>query len=765
MLLVDREVRVLDANPRSERLVENSVVNCLNAPGGSYLRCARRHDSPDGCGHGPACQNCVLRRSVREVADGGEPVYDRDLEVVVERGTEPVILHLKVGASPVQIDGQRQVVVALYDVTAWHLTEQLYRTLFNEMGYGFLLFETVRTDSAGLPDFTVTAANPALLNLLGKHPDRLTGRLLRDVLTDLPDDFLAVLDGTLHTGEAAHCGFHLPSQDKHFEGTVFRPTEGQVAVIFTDVTDRKRAESQVRYERNLLYALMDNQPDRIFFKDADLRFIQVSKEQARALGLASAAEAVGKTLDELAPGEASRTTMRREREILRSGMPLRAQMEKTQDHQGKTHWDSVSKAPIRDAEGALIGIVGIVRDITPEIELQQQLQQATKMDAIGRLAGGVAHDFNNLLQAILGYTELLLTGVDEKDPQHDDLKQIERAARRATDLTRQLLMFSCKQRVEPQAIDLNQIILSTENMLKRLMGETIDIVLSLEPDLKPVLADPSQLEQILLNLAVNAKDAMPQGGRLTFRTGMKSIGKTDAASHPESRPGLFTCLTVSDTGSGIAPDLLPHLFEPFFTTKERGKGTGLGLSVIYGIVKQSGGWITVTSAKGRGSSFEIFLPASDLSPSGPDEGKQPPEGQTTLPGLGKTILLVEDEPGVRNLAALTLQSAGYRVFACEGAQKAKAVFARERDGIHLLFSDVVLLGQNGIDLALELRGSRPQLPILLCSGYADDTVRWDSIRQEGFHFLPKPYPITKLLAAVRDALSDRPLKTKEVNGG
>jgi len=751
MMLVDRETRVLNANPRAERLVDNDVLACVAQPCGVFLTCVHHKETADGCGHGIPCKNCVLRNTIREVAENGKPVFDRDMALTTERQGREETYYVKFGASPVMLKGQRHVVIAIYDVTDWYRTEQIYRTLFNEMDDGFLLVE--KTGTAPDAEVYIRAANPAVQKLAGHDIASLVGTVLgRSFL--IPVVLLENIQQVFETGKACRAQFFFEDIKKYVSCTVFRPMDRQVAVIFTDITEQKRAEQALLHERSLLYALMDNQPDRIFFKDAGLRFIKVSKEQARSLGLPSPAQAIGKTLEDLQPGDASRRTMEHERTILRTGKPLFAQVEKSVDAAGHAHWDSVSKAPLHDESGACVGIVGIARDITPEIELQQHLQQMTKMDAIGRLAGGVAHDFNNLLQAILGYTELLLSGTEEDSPQHGDLKEIERAAKRAADLTRQLLTFSRKQRIEPVVLDLNQTILSTVNMLKRLIGDTVHIEWYLDPALKTVLIDPSQMEQILLNLAVNAKDAMPSGGTLTFRTEMAQIDDEAAASHLEAHPGTFVKLTVSDTGQGIPEDVIPYVFEPFFTTKERGKGTGLGLSVIYGIVKQCGGWVNVTSSKNNGTHFSLYFPAQNTKADVSGEEKHPVfDGPTTLSGIGKTILLVEDEQGVRNLAALVLQNAGYKIHVCSGAEEAKAVFAKERDRIDLLFSDIVLIGQNGIDLALDLRKQKPTLPCLLCSGYANETVPWESLQKEGFHFLPKPYPVAKLMAAVAEALA------------
>jgi len=788
MMVVDREARLLSANQRAVQLFHSKVLECQNLGCGVFLRCYRHHEDPQGCGYGSECAECPLRCAIREVFDGAPNIYDRDMETVVDKNNgRPETFRLQFSVAPVLFNNQRQVVVAVHDITAWYRTEQLYQTLFTEMHYGFALQELIIGGHPNPIDFEYQTANPAFERLTGIPVSTLPRKTILTTFPDFPAELIATYAKVAQTGEACRFAFFTPRLSKHFEGTLFRSGPGQVASIFTDVTDRKQAEEKARasadetlrlleetkaaqhnlliaveeqkraddaliHERNLLYALMDNLPDRIYFKDTESRFLKISKAHAASLGLESPADAIGKTDADFKSADEAERVRAKEREIIATGNPLLAQVEQKRTADGRIRWVSASKAPIKDGQGRVVGLVGISRDITHEIELQQQLQQASKMDAIGRLAGGVAHDFNNLLQAILGFTEILISGVSEKDPQYEDLKEIERAAKRAADLTRQLLAFSRKQRIEPQTLDINHIISDTEKMLHRLMGEDIEIVQLLNPEAKPVLADPNQIEQIIINLAVNARDAMPQGGRLTFSTETVEMRPIDITMIPESHTGVFTCISVSDTGSGISPELLPHLFEPFFTTKGQGKGTGLGLSVIYGIVKQNDGWINVYSQEGQGSTFNVYLPVSKKSITAPSTPTALPPPPDTLPGLGKTILLVEDEPGVRSLATLVLQSAGFNVTACENAQVAASVFSRTPKRFDLLFSDVVLPGKNGIELAISLREMAPSLPVLLCSGYADDRVRWASIEKEGFHFINKPYPTAALLRAVLETL-------------
>ncbi|MFA5203626.1 MAG: CHASE domain-containing protein [Lentisphaeria bacterium] len=397
------------------------------------------------------------------------------------------------------------------------------------------------------------------------------------------------------------------------------------------------------------------------------------------------------------------------------------------------------------------GVLVTYRDLTREKELQQRLQQSSKLDAIGRLAGGVAHDFNNLLQVIRGCVDLLLAREDVPPGLRGDLMEVQRAGEQAAGLTRQLLAFGRKQEVAPCRLDLNASVTGIGKMLKRLLGEDIRTVLQLAPDLQPVQADPGQVEQVIMNLAINARDAMPGGGQLILRTTNVVIGEADVAAMPDARPGGFVRLSVADTGSGMGKETLAHIFEPFFSTKGS-KGTGLGLSVVYGIAKQSGGWVAVVSAPGEGTRFDVYLPVCretdrEAVPAVPVVDSGGPRGQ------GQRLLLVEDDVGVCAQAAQALQAAGYDVAACTSQAEAFSVFGREAGRFALLFSDVVLPDGTGVDLAERLRACRPGLPVLLCSGYTDERACWSQINDRAFRFLPKPYPLATLRRMVHELLA------------
>lgn len=399
-----------------------------------------------------------------------------------------------------------------------------------------------------------------------------------------------------------------------------------------------------------------------------------------------------------------------------------------------------------------------LRDITRRREAEEalrrseaQLRQSQKMDSIGRLTGGVAHDFNNLLTSILGYSSLVMGRDDVDQSLREDLGEIQKAAKSSSALVRQLLAFSRKQVLALKVLEMNEVITGFEKLLRRIIGEDIEIVIRPGDHLKQVKVDPGQIEQVIMNLAVNARDAMPEGGRLIFQTHNVTIDKESSRTIPGAEPGDFVCLSVSDTGTGMDSETREMIFEPFFTTGKNGEGTGLGLSTVYGIVKQHGGWIHVYSEPGRGSVFKIYLPAYSLSvrkrPSEPVSGKE-------LRGEGERILLVEDDKGVRFIAARTLRESGYVVFEAETARAARDIFERDDGDFKLILSDVVLPDQTGIDLVDELTSRNPDIPIMLCSGYLDDKSHISRINESGYSFLQKPYLPGELLEAVRQVLGE-----------
>jgi signal transduction histidine kinase/CheY-like chemotaxis protein len=382
-------------------------------------------------------------------------------------------------------------------------------------------------------------------------------------------------------------------------------------------------------------------------------------------------------------------------------------------------------------------------------ELEQQYHQAQKMDAVGRLAGGIAHDFNNMLTAMLGYCELLVDEPDLKDSHRSDIREIERAGRTAAQLTRQLLAFSRRQVVETTVLDLNAIVSGMDNMLHRLVGEHIEMKTTLGPDLDAIKADRGQIEQVILNLVVNARDTMPEGGRISIGTANVWLPDGVQSSHLTAPPGNYVMLAVGDTGNGIPPEIVEHLFEPFFTTKPTGKGTGLGLATVYGIVKQSNGGIAVESHVGRGSVFRIYFPDCREPVAVSAATRVPAERSAN----GKaTILVVEDDPGIRELSSKVLSKYGYNVLSAEGGEEARQISERHDGVIDVLLSDVVMPGMHGPMVADLLTKARPGMKVVFMSGYADAVIARHGVRAQDAPFLQKPFTPERLADTIVEVL-------------
>ncbi len=378
------------------------------------------------------------------------------------------------------------------------------------------------------------------------------------------------------------------------------------------------------------------------------------------------------------------------------------------------------------------------------------LLQSQKMEALGKLAGGIAHDFNNLLTVIRGYVDCLLAEKQQSPGTLEALQEIDQATARAAKLTAQILMFSRKKRLQPQVLDMNEVITGLSNMLSRLLGENIALQFQGGQAPLTVHADPIMMEQVLLNLVMNARDAMPQGGTLTIQADERAINEEQARSNPKSRPGRFVCISVADTGSGIEPTVLPHLFDPFFTTKEPGKGTGLGLSTVYGIVQQHRGWIEVANEPDRGATFSYYIPASDIQPGQTSE----PQAKTEIPGGTETILLVEDEPGLHRLTRNVLQRQGYRVYDASTGKEAVSVWGEHAAEIDLLLTDMVMPGElTGQKLAQTLLAQKSTLKIIFTTGYSLKALNPDCVLDQGVNFIPKPYTPETLMQVVRRSLN------------
>jgi PAS domain S-box-containing protein len=513
-----------------------------------------------------------------------------------------------------------------------------------------------------------------------------------------------------------------------------------------------KVSAMLASDQELLHALLESSPDAIYFKDLHSRFVRVSRALAEKDGLQNPESLIGRTdFDRFASGHAQEAYFQ-EQEIIRTGQPVIAADEQMVWPDGRVRWASTTKMPLRDRNGQIVGTIGISRDITERRRLEDQLLQAQKIEAIGHLAGGIAHDFNNFLAVVQMQCSLLLHEPENVTTVKEGVEQISSVAECAARLTRQLLTFSRRGVRETKELDLAEIVQSMTNLLHPVLGEDIDLETRFAPGLPRIQADPGMMEQVLMNLALNARDAMPEGGRLLIALDPITVDSKRAVLHAGVAPGAFLCLSVADNGRGIPEEDLPRIFEPFFTTKEVGKGTGFGLATVVGIARQHHGWIEVESKVGQGSTFRIFLPAEFA----PGERAKAPSGVPPVAGGSETILLVEDEPALRRLVSQILQREGYRLIVAESAAAALQLPADIIASVDLVFTDLVMPGGvSGRQLADHLRKDRPQLKIIFTSGYSEDLANGLILAAPGRDtFLQKPFSAGALRRVVREHLDE-----------
>ncbi len=510
---------------------------------------------------------------------------------------------------------------------------------------------------------------------------------------------------------------------------------------------RREAERELAYREAEFRDLFENAPNGIFTLDAAGRILRVNRRAEEILGHPAAGlqgKSVEDILDMAVESEAAGRLLHR----LRNGEYLQNEPLKIQRRDGRPGWISLSVRAVETTDGKLIGQRVSVLDITEQKILEEQLFQSAKMEAIGRLAGGVAHDFNNLLTVMTGYLSLILNSLKPGQQIYEDLQEVISAVERAAELTRQLLAFSRRQIMQPEMVDINDRIRGLEKMLRRILGEDIQLHVELAEDIAKVYVDPAQIEQVVMNLVVNARDAMPEGGILTIETAERDLDENYARQHLGVEPGRYIMLSVSDTGVGMDEETKAHIYEPFFTTKKEGKGTGLGLAMAYGIIKQNGGSIWVYSEPGKGTTFKIYLPAA----TGEVAVRRPEQPEELELRGSETILLAEDENSVRELARRFLEEAGYDVHIARDAEEALQIFDRLAGKIDVLVTDVVMPGLSGKELYERLAERRPALPVVYISGYTDNAVVHRGVLDAGTVFLQKPFKPQDLLRKIRQAL-------------
>lgn len=600
----------------------------------------------------------------------------------------------------------------------------------------------------------VLDANPAGCNLHGLTREQLIGRNVRDLVPpenreEVAANYQRLVSGELNRVEGGSLAMdgRVTPVEIH-AGRISYAGQPAVLLHVRDVSERKQAESALRSSEMLFHSVWENSVDGMRLTDENGLIVAVNDAFCDLVGM-NRVELEGKPFTVIyADSEQPERILRGYRERYRDRV-IERQIERRltlRNGNAVVLEDTNSFVELRGQSPLLLGLF---RDVTTQKRLEEQLRQSQKMDAIGQLAGGVAHDFNNILTVIHGHASLLLAGANLTGMPAKSAQQIVHAAERAAGLTRQLLTFSRRQMMLPRQLDMNEVVSNMTQLLGRILGEDITLQVNYWPQPPMVNADASMMEQVVLNLAVNARDAMPKGGQLSIKIAVTDVDEAHVAEHPEARPGRFVCLTTTDTGCGITPENMRRIFEPFFTTKEVGKGTGLGLATVYGVVKQHQGWIEVASEIDRGATFSVYVPNSGEA-TGKSEEKPV---EAVVRGGTETILVVEDEQAVRELVCSLLESHGYRVLVAESGIKALEVWRTHKDRIDLMLTDLVMPDRmNGRELAEQLWKERPNLKVIFTSGYSAEVVGKEFVQRHELNYLQKPYLPRQLAVAVRDCL-------------
>jgi PAS domain S-box-containing protein len=603
----------------------------------------------------------------------------------------------------------------------------------------------------------IESVNPAAERMFGYPASELLGRnvglLMGPEHHERHDDYIRRY---LDTGEARIIGVGREIEARRKDGTLF-PIELAVSEFFLgdrrffmgtirDVTERKEIEEALRRERDFAESLVETAQAIVLVLDSDGRIVRFNRYLEEISGRRLAEVRGEDWFDLFLPAE-ERARVRQVFTQVLAGHSMRGVVGRIVTRDGSEREIEWYNTTLGDVEGGVLGVLAVGQDITERRQLEEQFRQAQKMEAIGRLAGGVAHDFNTLLGSITGYSELLLGRVEEPALRHP-VEQIHRAAERGAGLTRQLLAFGRRQVLKPTVLDLNRVVGEMDDMLRRLIAGDIELVYDLEPELGPVKVDPGQIEQVVMNLIVNAVDAIGSGGRITLAT--RNVELDEAAAEKESVlvPGHYAMLGVSDDGCGMPEEVRAQIFDPFFTTKEQGKGTGLGLSTVYGIVRQSGGGIAVETAPGEGTTFKVYLLRVDEEL---EEAAAEPEPPPSRRG-SETVLLVEDDPMFLELLGEVLEANGYTVLSAGDPAEAIEICERSTQPVDLLVSDMVMPGMSGSDLARRLLERQPEMRVLLMSGYTDEALEDRGVLDDGRSFLQKPFGTKDFIRIIREIL-------------
>lgn len=743
VISVDMDGRVVMINPVAERLTGWSetearskplteVFNIVNEETRAKVENPVRRILRDGTVIGLANHTILISRdgTERAISDCGAPIYDREGRMA-------------------------GVVLVFRDQTE---ERKAQRAMAEARSFAESIVATIREPLVILDaSLRVISANRAFYRVFQVTPEETEGKLLYELGNgqwDIPE-----LRKLLEEILPLNTSFDDYVVEYEFPGIgqktmllnprrIYREENktDMILLAIEDITERKSMEETLSSSEKRYRTVVESTSDAILLLDADRKIVSCNQAFSNLFGY-DRSEVEGKSARITHPSDESyRSLGEIAYPVVRKDGFFRGEWNFVRKD-GKEIQTEFALSAIRSSDGSISGLVSVIRDITERKHLEEQFRQSQKMEAIGQLAGGVAHDFNNILTVIKGVCQLSLLDIKEGDPLYENLKEIERSAERAANLTRQLLAFSRKQILEPQVLNLNGLIKDLDKMLHRLLGEDIEIAIFLEEGLGRVRVDPGQIEQVIINLSVNARDAMPRGGKLTIETTNMELDEEYARRHISVKPGSYVMLSISDTGVGMRPEIKERIFEPFFTTKKMGKGTGLGLSTVYGIVKQSGGNIWVYSEPGHGTTFKIYLPRVDEPLEKPQK-----EAMGEIPKGSETILVVEDEETVRKLAVRLLKKQGYEVLEAQDGGRAFMLCEEYREPIHLILTDVVMPGMSGRKLVERLKEIHPEAKALYMSGYTDNVILHHGILEKGIEFIQKPFTLESLSRKVREVL-------------